>query len=726
MGAVTSLRRPRGSGMDRLRPDAPLPTGTLRRTPKPSAVLAVGAVALLVAVVALRPWPLDRPLVYGGDLFQHLALVQAADATGTPRVSADLAAPAGLDWSVFPTGTERLHLVVLRALDAVSGNVFVALNLYVVLGVVLTAVVGFVVLGWMGIGPLLAGATAIVFSLSSGFTERLIPGHLFLFALFPVPLGIYLAIWSSEQDGRARVLRSRDVVAPLIAALVVALSSAYYATFSVVLILSLGAAVAMRGRDVRRLLVPCGAAAAIVVVAGVSLAPQLWDRAGEPTSDALVRTAADANRYGLDLPQMLMPRPDHPVAALAALGRWAVPAGRPGDLGAVLGLAATVGLVWTVAAAVRSRRRPRTATDRTILRLGAVVVAAIAWATVGGIGSGLAQLGFAQIRAWSRMGAFIAFGALAGLALLVQRSLLARPSRSSVVRGTAIVLVAVLALADNGVVLPVAAEVDRAERSDAALVRDMAAALGPDSLVFQLPVVSFPDDVGADRLLAPAVQDVGGLRFSAGYFRGGTGDWQSSWAAEPPARMVSGLAAAGFDALLVQRTHRALVDADRLGRELTAKLGRPAGRSRDGVFEWYDLRPLRAQLVGRFGDAAVRRTGREVTRPIGVGYRGTTELTTAGRVMADGGALELRRLDDDRAPLSLRVTVAAPPGSAVRVGPDARPRAVGADGTATVGLDATPRSATTTVAVRRVGGGRLVVATVTVTDRRTIGDPVLR
>jgi hypothetical protein len=681
----------------------------------------VAAVALAVALVVLRPWPPDGPVVYGGDLFQHLALVQSSDLLGSPGPTERLAAPDGLDWSAFPTGGERLHLIALRTLTAVTGDIHVAVTLFLVGGLVVTALVAFAVLRWLGVRPLFAGATAVAFSFGAGFGERLLPGHLFLCLLYPVPLGVYLAVWAS-WPGR---VRDRRWAPPALAAAVVAVSSSYYAAFTLVAIAGLGLAVAARRRDPRRLAAPALVVAAVVVVAGASLAPQLAARAGTPTEDAMVRTAGDADRYALHLPQLLLPRDDHPVPAMAALGRAAAPDGRPGDRGAVLGLVGTAALLCTLVAGAAHGRRPRDRTDRTVARLAVLAVVATAMAAVGG--PVLADLGLTQIRAWSRMAVFVAFVSLAGLALLAQRW--AGPGSRPRLVPAVVALVTLAALVETAVVLPTRELTRRARDADAALVAGLDAGLGPGGSVFQLPVVSFPDDVGAERLLAPSVaaaRDGRDLRFSAGFFRGGGQDWQSSWAAQPVPRLVAGVAAAGFDALMVDLGHHLLGDPAPLVADLTAELGPPTV-SRDRRFAWWDLRPLRAALVAGHGRPAVERAGGLVRRRIGVGYRDTVRLRRDGRVLGPRGAVELRRLDGDRSPVGLTMAVLAAPGREVAVtvdGSERRYRA-GAAGRVRVSVRVVPDAPVTEVRVREAAGGSVEVRELAVRDLRLDGDPVL-
>ena len=119
-------------------------------------------------------------------------------------------------------------------------------------------------------------------------------------------------------------------------------------------------------------------------------------------------------------------------------------------------------------------------------------------------------------------------------ALAWQRTGLALAGASVVVARLTFSTVGVLAVVDHGAWSPPTEQNRIDSREDASLVADLLERVPDGSLVAQLPVVSFPDDVGADRLLAPAVHAGDHLRFTAGAFRGGPGDWQESWLAGDP------------------------------------------------------------------------------------------------------------------------------------------------------------------------------------------------
>ncbi len=663
----------------------------------------VGLLALVLAVVIFRPWPLDDPVIYSNDTFQHLAILQATDGVGSPGASPSLGAPGAVDWSVFPTGTERLQLVEMQVLLAVTGSAITAMNLYLLLAVTATAVVSFAVLRWMGLRPVLAGAVGIVVAFGPAVASAVVGGHLFLVSLVPVALGTYLALWATMTDPTQ--LRHRGGrLAPAAAVLVVALSSAYFTAFSLVLISVMGVAVALRARSLRRLVLPLATVLLTGAVAALSLLPDLIRRAGDPAASALRRTAADVRRYSLRPQDLFSLDQDHPLHHLTDALRDLGPSGARPVTGTMVGVVALLGCAVVVTVAVRHGREPRDRDDRVNSRLAVVVVTALAMAVTGGVGTVLGDLGVTQIRAWSRMVVFLGFAALAGLALAAQRA--ASRHRWSPGRVTAaVVAVAVLALLDQGLVRTDPGAAD-AVASDRALVADLTSALGPDAAVFEVPVVSFPDDPGSGRLLAPAVLSDGSLKFSAGFFRGGEDDWQLSWCRRPSAQFVRAVTAVGFDALLVQRNHHLIDDVDDLEAQLLATLGPPTGVSEDGAFAWYDLRPLHAELVAEHGAAAVERAGGIVTRPIGVDYEGVTDLRKVGRVMADGGDVVLRRLDDDTSPVQLTLQVASDGGDPV---PEV-------DDVDMAGSD---------VSVPIEGDAPVTVSGVSVIDRRALDDPVL-
>ena len=709
-------------------------------------LLLVAAIAAAVVWIVLRPLPLDVPVVHTGDAFQHLELIDAADWKGSTGTTEALAAPHGLDWSVFPTGTERLHLVVLNALDELSGDAVAAMNLYIWLALVVTAIVTHLVLRRIACGPIVSGAAALVFTMSPAAMMRLDVGHLFLFALFPVALGVWVVLWSLDQRPPPSLRPStwsptawlpiRAWVTPVLAVATIALSSAYFAVFTVLLLATVPTAAAIRRSDPRRLVAGAVLIAALVGVAAASMAPELLARRGDPAAASLSRPVRDSETYGLRMAQMVLPRPDHPIDLFAQVGERAYRTNAPGDRGVTLGLAGVAGLLVIAFTTLRRLGRERDGTDRRTIHLGAVAGSALFLATAGGGGFVLAVLGLTQVRAWSRLAPFVLLCALAALGLAAQRRW-GHHTRFAV----AVVLVGVLAVVDHGAWSPPTEQNRIESREDAALVADLLERVPEGSIVAQLPVVSFPDDVGADRLLAPAVHGGDRLRFTAGAFRGGPGDWQESWLADDPELAARAAASAGASVLLVQRTHWLVDDEDELERRLEEITGTVAHRSARSTWVWFDLRPLRSRLLDAHGRQVVDLVGEAVVRPIGVGYEGSS-----GREYLDGrgatllgrrGAVTLHRGDADRSPVTLRMQLTSAPGTRVTVTAEGRARTVepGADGTP-VELELRLDEATTRVRIVAEGRPMVLAGTdgpalvrlseVTVRDSAADTSPVLR
>ena len=420
-------------------------------------------------------------------------VARSANWWGSPGTTDLLAAPHGTDWAAsLPTGTERLHVALLDALDAITGNPFIALNAFVVIGVAATVVVGYAVLRWLGVGPLVAAAAASAFAMSPALTDRLGAGHLFLFSLYPVALGVYLAVWSTRWP--ARSLRSvgwSSWVLPGLAVVVIATSSIYYAVFTILIVAGVGVLRSIRAGDWRQLVGPGMITVALCLAVAVALVPDVLARIGASTAGGFSRSVQDSDSYGLRLAQMLLPSQSSRVPLLAALGERAYWVRGTGDYGVALGLAGVAGVVAVGWNTLRRFGRPRDAVDGTVGQLAGVIAVSVAVATVGGVGFMLATLGFTQVRVWSRLAAFIGFAAIGGLGLLVQRRW---GSRSTF--GLWVVALAALCIVEQPLPPSAASMVDRQFGEDQALVSSLRDSLPKDAAVAELPVVPFPTTWG--------------------------------------------------------------------------------------------------------------------------------------------------------------------------------------------------------------------------------------
>ncbi len=648
--------------------------------------LGLTAIVTALAGLILRPWSggWSVPIVYRNDALSVVAMVDAAGWTGTARGSSRLGAPHGTSWIDFPLGPDRLHLIAVRLLRLVAPDTLAAMNLYWIAGFVLVAVAGYGVLRHLGVSIPVAGALSIAFSFAPYHFMRLGSGHLFLAAYYAVPLGVLLALWSTDGSLDTGGVRQRRWWAALWV-LVVGSASAYYAAFAIVVVVALGLVTAVRRGAWRTLVVPAAVAAAIGGVVVLNVAGDLaatWSAGAN--QEASLRPANDLEQFALTPWALAVPGANYRLGGVGDIAAR-VDAGLTRGGTAYLGVLALVGLGVIAVRCVRDGRRPGTSDadlcDQWLYRrLGVMTLAGLAVAGVGGGYAALAAVDVTQIRVWNRMSIVLAFVGLIGIGPPVDRWIRRRWGSRSVMGYVVAAAMVLLVVVDQVGALPDRADSDMARRSDAEVARGLEQMLEPGDSVFQFPYSAFPGGVNDTSMptyshLGPWAAAEGRLAWSAGAMQGRGGDWQASWAAQEPVLMAEGLAAAGFDALYVDRRAAAAprVQAVPLSGAETAdlldvELELPTARSRDGSRQWFDLRPLRADMRSELGAARVARIGRAVVRPIGVtfdGAAGYTATMPGTRLLGPDAAVTLRREDDDRRPVEVRFELSGETGAVV-------------------------------------------------------------
>jgi phosphoglycerol transferase len=302
-----------------------------------------------------------------------------------------------------------------------------------------------------------------------------------------------------------------------------------------------------------------------------------------------VRNYGGTERYALKPLELLLPPASHRWDALAFFGhryeRWSE--WRGGEAFApYLGIVGIVALAWLAFVALRAllqrRRLPGAA-----LPAGWV----LAFASIGGVTNIFAFFtGLLVFRATNRFSIF-----LSALALLFFASRVARLVRRWPLwlSGAAAALVATVGLLDQ---LPRAPGLESQRRiaarvaSDRELGRRLEARLPPGAMVFQMPVMMFPEiapphQLGDYDYFRPYLV-TRSLRFSYGMLKGRSrGRWQRDAEELPTAEFVHRLERYGFAALYFNR--RGYADG---GRKLLDDL-RTLGRT--CMFEG----PLREQVV---------------------------------------------------------------------------------------------------------------------------------
>lgn len=582
-----------------------------------TALTALCAALAALLVLPVGAAPLDVPFEYTGDANSHYMMVRSVLEGGWYYEIPRLGAPDGAELYDYPSA-DTAFLVLFRLLGAVTGgDAALVLNLVYLLGFPCVAVAMQVALRGMRVSTVNQVAFGVVFAF---LPYHLIRGqsHLFLSAFVAVPL-VSLVLYRQLAE-RPAFLRSPDggwtlrdgrTWAALAACVLVAGTGVYYAVFAVVLLAAVGLVRLGVDRDPRHL--ASSAALALVTTALVvaSLMPTiLYQRAMGPNPEGGRRLYSEAERSGLKPLRLLLPIPEHRVAALGAAARVELEGAVRSEAGANLGLVGSVGLLAVLGAASAAATGGRPDADVRPAGLGVLAAVAVLLSSTAGVGYLVTALGFTQVRAWNRMSVFVGYFALAGAAVLLDRALGGRPTRLHVA-ATVGALVAVLGVWDQ----TPGADPGRRERaaaawtSDRAFVETVEQTLGAGAAVFQLPFVPFPEGplTGAmhDYDLLKGYLHSDGLRWSYGGMKGRQSPWYAETAALPVPRMLAGAVAEGFDGLWIDR--RGYRDpgagpgpdtAPAVELEVRGVLGARPLVSRDGRLVFFDLRPLRAAASG--------------------------------------------------------------------------------------------------------------------------------
>jgi hypothetical protein len=515
------------------------------------------------------------PVEYSADAWYTLGLLRAAEAghmTPFGRLEVpELGAPYAASWNDF-LRQHRPQYWMAGAIARALG-LFPAANLLVLLAAVLSALSFQAVARHLRARWEWATAGACAFALSPFFFHRSL-SHLTLAFCWPIPLAILAVGWAFACRGT--LPGSRRFTAAALVAVLVGLHNIYFAALSAQFLCLAALAQGLLRRSWRA---AAGALALVAILLAAVLldnANLLLQRADAGPAAPLLRPYGNLERYALKPIELLLPIGEGAIVPWRAAGdayrRAALVRGEMGP--AYLGLAGVVALVALALATLRAGlgRSPR--------RVPAAALAVgwiLAWSVVGGL-NGLAGLaGFVWLRAASRNSIWILALVLLWGVLAVSRTTLARRRAASV---AAAGIAGALTLADQ---LPPRTRPDAIRAasarvaSDAAFARSLEAALPPGAMLFQLPVVDFPEGqrilgAGDYEHLRPYL-NARRLRFSYGSDKGRTREaWQRRVEALEPDAMASALESIGFAGIIVNR--KAYDDGVRPLREALAASGR--------------------------------------------------------------------------------------------------------------------------------------------------------
>ena len=552
-----------------------------------------GLVSFIAFALAAHLWRADLSIpfayVHYGDTIQPQFKMALQN---TWLFNPYLAAPFGQNLHAM-TELNTLKWAEVWLLDRLTGNVFVAQNLFQMLSPVLSAVTFLYAVRRLGISYAAGIPCAILFGNLYLFYWRVLAGHLMQTNYWMVPLGCLALL---QIAGGVKLSLKRDAPIFLAIAVGIGLEDHYEVFFAG----SLAVMAVIVGSLQLRTFAPLINACLFVGTMAVSfvindLPPILWALGHHGERYVYPRNAIEAYLYSLSIGQMVLPNPDHRIPYFAFLRQMydnVFPPLTTENMAATLGVVGTIGICMLLAAIIArgSWNVPRSIEHAALLTLSAVILA-----TTGGINAIINTYATADIRAYNRISTWVAFFCLFAVAYALDalwKYLRARgwPALYAVL---ACVLTVLGVLDQSPAHPPPYAESRAAALADREWIDKIAATVPRDGAVLELPYV---DDFNAPTT---TIQEVpyfwsNRLRWSVGAFAGMPDAHFESWiAALPPRSMIAAALLSGFDGVMVYRAEL----SDRwkaLEAELQAITGNAPVVSADGSRSYFAIDGLLA------------------------------------------------------------------------------------------------------------------------------------
>lgn len=460
----------------------------------------------------------------------------------------ELGAPNGANWNDYPTIEE--FPIYFQGLLGKAFGLFVGLNLSLLIGHLLAAGVFYGVARfsdcdrrWSFVGALAYGLAPFMFAQS--------PHHFTVASVWHVPL--FIPVWRWVSAGTGVALWSKRFWISAAIAFLAGTQNVYYTNIFCQLTLLGGLAVFFRTRSPAPLLACLGIIAAAALAFGLmNLDTWTYRIVHGPNTGSVVREYKWLEIYGLKIVDLVVPPVTHRSDLLARFAfqhRAGAPLQDEGSYLGILGILSLGLLVCTTAAAFLRKRYQQVPIEAWQIFWIAVVF------TTGGLNAIAGALGFTMFRTGCRYSVVI----LAIVLLFAARRMAALPLRSTMASLLA-VLAAALVFWDQVPRPPDSKETEAVAfqiESDREIVEKMEAVLPAGAMVFQIPIMEFPEAPVPglspyDHLRPYLFSDH--LRFSFGSMKGREDTrWQKELAKLSLGDAVKKLRELGFQAILINR-----------------------------------------------------------------------------------------------------------------------------------------------------------------------------
>jgi phosphoglycerol transferase len=507
--------------------------------------------------------------------------------------------PFGSPFFDYPS-SDAGGFAILKILGTLSGEYYVALNLFFLLSFPLIAVTSFASFRALNLNSWFSSSACLIYTFAP--FHFLKAGHIFYTWYFVVPIFFYAAfkIFYFQKSTENKQIYYKGIILLAVILFISSSFGVYYALFGTIVIGIGGIAGALSHKSYNNFTLSLAAIAIITFGVIANVSPNLINNSIEGKNpEAVSRSMYGAEIYGFKIVQLLLPRQDHrfePLSKKAGFYNSSTPLVNE-NVASSLGIVGSLGLV--ILAGVLAQSLSGKVIDSRLGLLALIGIILILFGTIGGLGSVFSMLATPLIRGWNRISIFISYAAIAAFFIALQIFIEQRHRFWKIKFVTPVIAFALIifsiydqttwACKSCNLALQTSFKIEKG------FIDDLENLLPKGSAIYQLPYMYFPENPGLHRLPdyehAIGFSNSKDLHWSYGGIKGRKGDnFFRTLAKEPIKKQVEVIQNLGFNAIYIDR--RGFADnANAVLSELKIMVGDPIATRKDGEIVVFQVTP---------------------------------------------------------------------------------------------------------------------------------------
>ncbi len=347
----------------------------------------------------------STPMIYDGDTLWYLSLFRQLQDQFFLFENSNLGFPFGSDYLDFPI-YYNLFTVLGFLVSKITQNLGFTFNLIYLLGFSFTFISTYVVCRFFKLRYLAAFVLAVLFAYLPFHFQRI--GHINVSFYSEIPIIFLIAASLSPKFPDSKLVKLRTPVS-LFLLFLIAQINVYSTVFSTLVLFSFILASLFLTFSVDSIKNLIYGVFVLLSTQLLAFLPSIiWILKNGHNSDAISRTAADSEMYGLKFIQLILPHPGHRFDVFSELNqKYSSTAPLVNEnISSSLGIFATIGMLILILSILKPKLH---SLDLEKYFFGIVFIVIFSFASIGGLGSVFSYIVTPQIRAWNRLLPILAF-----------------------------------------------------------------------------------------------------------------------------------------------------------------------------------------------------------------------------------------------------------------------------------------------------------------------------